>query len=211
MNKRKKMLMIALLSVAVLPLGAQKKWTLDDCISYAMQNNITLQKSRLQQQSAAEDVKAQKGVLLPTVSASTNQSLGYQPWKDTGMMTVTNGVVNSNVKKTSYNGNYSVNGQWTVWNGGRNTKTVALDQLAEQQADLQMQETANILHNATPRSLIVLDEPELGLHPDAIGKLGGIIRMASHHAQVLLATQSTRLVDEFDPEEIVIVERDKER
>ncbi|MBR4608210.1 MAG: AAA family ATPase [Lachnospiraceae bacterium] len=60
-------------------------------------------------------------------------------------------------------------------------------------------------------SLIVLDEPELGLHPDAIGKLGGIIRMASHHAQVLLATQSTRLVDEFDPEEIVIVEQDNER
>ena len=60
-------------------------------------------------------------------------------------------------------------------------------------------------------SLIVLDEPELGLHPDAIGKLAGIIRMASHHAQVLLATQSTRLVDEFDPEEIVLVERDKER
>jgi len=60
-------------------------------------------------------------------------------------------------------------------------------------------------------SLIVLDEPELGLHPDAIGKLAGIIRMASHHAQVLLATQSTRLVDEFDPEEIVIAERDTAR
>ena len=64
---------------------------------------------------------------------------------------------------------------------------------------------------AVNADLIVLDEPELGLHPDAIGKLAGIIRMASHHAQVLLATQSTRLVDEFDPEEIVIVERDKER
>ena len=68
MKKRKKLLTVVLLTLTVLPLSAQKKWTLDDCISYAMQNNITLQKSRLQQQSAAEDVKAQKGALLPTLS-----------------------------------------------------------------------------------------------------------------------------------------------
>lgn len=55
-------------------------------------------------------------------------------------------------------------------------------------------------------SLIILDEPELGLHPDAICELAGMIRMASQHAQILLATQSTRLVDEFDIEKIVIVE-----
>ena len=60
-------------------------------------------------------------------------------------------------------------------------------------------------------SLILLDEPELGLHPDAICELAGMIRMASQHSQVLLATQSTRLVDEFDAGDIVIVERDKSR
>jgi len=77
------------------------------------------------------------------------------------MMTVTNGVVNSNVKKTSYNGNYSVNGQWTVWNGGRNTKTVTLDQLAEQQADLQLQETANSIQERIAQiyaQILYLDE-----------------------------------------------------
>ncbi len=60
-------------------------------------------------------------------------------------------------------------------------------------------------------SFIVMDEPELGLHPDAICELAGMIRMASQHSQILLATQSTRLVDEFDAGDIVIVERDKER
>ena len=143
MNKRKKMLMIALLSVAVLPLGAQKKWTLDDCISYAMQNNITLQKSRLQQQSAAEDVKAQKGALLPTVSASTNQSIGYRPWQDSGVTTVTNGQVNSKVNKDYYNGSYNINAQWTVWNGGRNRNNVRLSQLTAQQSELNVAEQAN--------------------------------------------------------------------
>lgn len=54
---------------------------------------------------------------------------------------------------------------------------------------------------------IVLDEPELGLHPSAIAELAGLIRTASQSTQVLLATQSTRLVDEFSPDQIVVVER----
>ena len=122
---------------------AQKQWTLQDCIDYAMANNITLQKSKLQKESATEDLKGAKAALLPTLSASTNQSLGYQPWKDTGMAYVTNGTVNTKVDKTSYNGSYSLSGQWTVWNGNRNINTVKLDQFSEEQAKLQAQETAN--------------------------------------------------------------------
>jgi Outer membrane protein len=122
---------------------AQKQWTLQQCIDYAMENNITLQKSKLQKESSTEDLKGAKAALLPTLSASTNQSLGYQPWKDTGMSYVTNGTVNTKVDKTSYNGSYSLSGQWTVWNGNRNINTVKLDQLSEEQAELSTQETAN--------------------------------------------------------------------
>ena len=58
---------------------------------------------------------------------------------------------------------------------------------------------------------IVLDEPELGLHPAAIVQLAGMIRTCSKHAQIVLATQSTRLVDEFGLENVVIVERDEQK
>ncbi len=54
---------------------------------------------------------------------------------------------------------------------------------------------------------IVLDEPELGLHPAAIAELAGVVRMASQRIQVLLATQSTRLVDEFSLENLIVVEQ----
>lgn len=57
---------------------------------------------------------------------------------------------------------------------------------------------------------IVIDEPELGLHPASIAHLASMVKMASKNAQVLVATQSTRLVDEFSPENLVIVERDAE-
>lgn len=57
--------------------------------------------------------------------------------------------------------------------------------------------------------VIVLDEPELGLHPAATLELAGLIKRASHHVQIVVATQSTRLVDEFSPEQVVVVERDE--
>jgi len=58
--------------------------------------------------------------------------------------------------------------------------------------------------------LIIIDEPELGLHPSAISMLAGMIKTASKHCQVLIANQSTRFVDEFEAENIVIVDRNQE-
>ena len=162
MDMRIKTLLLAgLMVLGPASLSAQKKWTLQDCIDYAMENNITLKKSKLQKQSATEDLKGAKAALLPTVNASTNQSLGYQPWKDSGIATVTNGTVNTKVDKTSYNGSYSLNGQWTVWNGGRNTNTVKLDEIAEQQAELSAQETANSIQERIAQiftQILYLDE-----------------------------------------------------
>ena len=139
----------------------RKQWTLQQCIDYAMQNNITLQKARLQQQSASEDLKGSKGALLPSVSASTNQSVGYQPWKDTGITTVTNGTVNTKVEKTYLNGSYNLNAQWTVWNGGKNTNNVKLNRLSEQQAGLNVQEQANSIQERIAQlyvQILYLDE-----------------------------------------------------
>jgi outer membrane protein len=156
----KKVLFVIGMMSAITAYG-QKQWTLQDCIDYALTNNITLKKSQLQHQSATEDLKGAKAALLPSLSASTNQSLGYQPWKDSGVSTVTNGMVNTKVDKTSYNGSYSINGQWTVWNGGRNTNTVKLDQLAEQEAELSMQETANNIQERIAQiyaQILYLDE-----------------------------------------------------
>ena len=59
--------------------------------------------------------------------------------------------------------------------------------------------------------VIVIDEPELGLHPAAIAELAGMIRTASKYGQIIIATQSTRLIDEFDISRIVAVERDEDK
>lgn len=134
--------MVTAISIA-LSASAQKKWTLTECIDYALQNNITLQQAKLQKQSATEERKQAKAALLPSLSASTSQSFGYRPWLENGVATVTNGTVNSKVNKTYYNGSYGINAQWTVWNGNQNRNQVKLGEVSEQQAELQTETTAN--------------------------------------------------------------------
>jgi hypothetical protein len=53
--------------------------------------------------------------------------------------------------------------------------------------------------------LILLDEPELGLHPSAIQILGGLLKKTSHFSQLIVSTQSADLVSCFEPEDIIVV------
>lgn len=62
----------------------------------------------------------------------------------------------------------------------------------------------------TMPNVIILDEPELGLHPYAITQLAEMIKDASIHTQIIIATQSKDLVDHFDIGNISVVEMDKE-
>lgn len=55
--------------------------------------------------------------------------------------------------------------------------------------------------------VIVIDEPELGLHPYAIGVLAALFRKASHHCQLIISTQSAELLDYFDADEVIVVNR----
>lgn len=123
----------------------KKQWTLKDCIDYALQNNISLKKTNIQKKSSHEDLLQSQAALLPSLSASTSHSVAYTPWPETGRSTVANGYAVSSVDKVYYNGSYGVNGNWTVWNGGRNTNTVKLNKLTEEQAELDSAEIANQL------------------------------------------------------------------
>ncbi|MGB7762387.1 MAG: AAA family ATPase, partial [Bryobacteraceae bacterium] len=56
-------------------------------------------------------------------------------------------------------------------------------------------------------NVLILDEPELGLHPYAIEVLAALIQSASQHCQVIVATQSVSLIDRSEPHDIVVVDR----
>lgn len=56
-------------------------------------------------------------------------------------------------------------------------------------------------------SVILVDEPELGLHPHAIELLAALVRQAAQQTQVILSTQSSLLLDHFQPEDVLVTER----
>ena len=137
--------LLILAAMTTLTVTAQQKWTLRDCIDYAMQNNITLKQSQLNKQTTTETRKQSQAALFPSLSGSTNQSLGYKPWLNTSISTVNNGTVNTSVHKTYYNGTYGLNASWTVWNGNQNHNQVKANKLSEQQAELTVEQTANTI------------------------------------------------------------------
>jgi predicted ATPase len=60
-------------------------------------------------------------------------------------------------------------------------------------------------------STILLDEPELGLHPYAITILAELLRGAATKTQVIASTQSVGLVNQFEPEDVIVVEREDQQ
>ena len=69
---------------------------------------------------------------------------------------------------------------------------------------------ATLLMQPEPPAVIVIDEPELGLHPFAIGKLAGMIQSASEKSQVIIATQSPGLISHFAPEDVLVMDKSEE-
>ena len=59
----------------------------------------------------------------------------------------------------------------------------------------------------SPPSTIVVDEPELGLHPEALSILAGLLRSASKRTQIIAATQSPVLLSEFEPDQVITVDQ----
>ncbi len=66
---------------------------------------------------------------------------------------------------------------------------------------------ATVLLQPNLPATIIIDEPELGLHPSAINKLAALMKRTAKKTQLIVATQSVNLVDCFDAEDIVVVDR----
>jgi predicted ATPase len=82
-----------------------------------------------------------------------------------------------------------------------------LDASALSDGTLRFMCLATVLLQPNPPATIFLDEPELGLHPYAINVLAGLLRSASVKTRIIIATQSVTLVNQFEPENIIVVDR----
>lgn len=103
-------------TVALKAQEESQKWTLRSCLDYAIENNIQLKKSRVNELSGLEDTKRAKAQLFPSLSASVTQGYVNYPSSDVD-------------KNNSYSGNYSINANWTVFDGGQRNKAIKQQKL----------------------------------------------------------------------------------
>ena len=141
-----RLLVILFCSIFMTEYASAKTWTLKECLDYAAQNNISLKKASITRLSAHEDMLESKSALLPSLDASTSQSLILRPFPEEGGATVANGYVQSSVDKLYYNGSYGINLNWTVWDGKRTRNQIRLNNLSEQQAVADSATMANSIH-----------------------------------------------------------------
>ena len=135
---------------AALPLYAQensngKEWTLQECINYALEEkNIQLQQNKISLQESEIDIKDARASLFPSLSFSTGHNVVNRPYQEQSN-TVSGTEIISSDEKTTYNGNYSLNAQWTLWNGGQRLNNLKQQKTNRDIARLTVSETENTL------------------------------------------------------------------
>ena len=123
---------------------ASKQWSLQDFINYALEKNIKLQKDKIALEESDVDVKTAKASLFPSLSFNTGHNVINRPYQQNSS-TVSGTEIISSDNKTTYNGNYSLSAQWTLWNGGKRLNNIKQQKTARDIASLSVTETENML------------------------------------------------------------------
>lgn len=145
MNKKVLTLILVIVTATSTNAMAQniKKWSLRQCIDYAMDNNIQLQKSKISENVAETELKQAKAGILPNLSGSMTQSLSYRPFQKSSSNFVNGSITSNSSNKTIQNGSYGINANWTVWNGGINTNSIKSKQKDLEKTRLESMQQAN--------------------------------------------------------------------
>lgn len=145
MNMKKYVIIIiTALTVFSLTAGAQtKKWTLQECIDYAVENSIALRQSRNAHLAGLEDTYQAKAAMFPTLSASTSQGITNRPFSESGNSTVVGSDVYSTSKATSWSGNYGLNAGMTLYSGGSLRTALKQSRLQNSVDSLSVEENTN--------------------------------------------------------------------
>lgn len=130
-------------SLTVMP----ERWTLQQCIDYAMEKNISIQKSRINVQSADVDVKTAKASFLPSLNASVSQRVVNNPYSESNTI-IDGDRISTNYSKTSYNGSYGIDASWNLFSGGRRLNTLEQQKVAQNIAELNVEESSNTIQES---------------------------------------------------------------
>ncbi len=127
---RTKFLAVLVFIVGLSTNAQTKKWTLQECVSYAIENNIQIKQSELDTDIATENIRSAKGNFLPTVNASASQNYNF------GSFISQSGV---RISRDSRGNNFGLNAGVNVFNGFQNTNIKKQADLGFESSKLQLE------------------------------------------------------------------------
>lgn len=123
------------------------QWNLQSCIDYALRQNITIRKNRVNARSTQIDVMTAKAALFPNLSFSTSQNMVNRPYQESSNRVSGSEIISSS-SKTSYNGNYGLNASWTLYNGNKRMNTIRQEKLNSQVSMLDVMTSENSIQES---------------------------------------------------------------
>ena len=121
-------------------------WTLDDCIEYALENNISISQSKLSYKQSLLQTEQSEAAWQPSLSFGTSYNYGFTPFAETN--------------KNNFSGSYNLNANWTVFNG-RRSKTIEQNKLSDTISLLNVENVENnVIESIMMQYMTVLYDQE---------------------------------------------------
>lgn len=128
---RKKIVTILAFVFFITANAQDKKWTLQECVNYALDHNISIKQNKLNVEISQENVNSSKGNFLPNLNASTSGNLNFGSGFDP--------VSQDRVSTSTFGGSFGINSGITVFNGYRNLNTYRQAQLGVEGSKLELE------------------------------------------------------------------------
>ncbi|WP_243652156.1 TolC family protein [Mariniflexile fucanivorans] len=144
-NKMKNSLVLVALVVCMFSFAQDKKWTLEACVNYALENNITVKQSELDTETAQENIVSAKGNFLPSVNGSTSGNFNFGSYI---------GQDGSRISSNTFGSSLSVNTGVTLFNGFRNTNLYKQAKLGLESSQVQLQKLKDDISLAVVNSYL---------------------------------------------------------
>jgi outer membrane protein len=126
----KNVILSCLFLVVVSSFAQQKKWTLQECVDYALDNNISVKQSALDTEIAQENIISAKGNFLPNITGSSSGNFNFGSYL---------GQNGSRISSNTFSSSLSVNAGLTLFNGYRNTNLYKQAKLGLESSKIQLQ------------------------------------------------------------------------
>ena len=168
-----------------------KKWTLQECVNYALDNNISIKQQELSKDLIEEDITIAKGNFYPSLSASASQNFNFGSFID---------IDGGRVSRDSRSNNFGLNSGVTLFNGFRNKNNLLQARKSLEAAGLDLEENKNgimlyvvnsYLNVLLNKESIKIAEDQIAISNNQVKKAKGLVEAGSKPKAILLEAEAT--------------------